>query len=480
MMTGIGKAELLGTIALLGFAVPAAAQPPADAGAIAQRLLDTLRETNSVPGMGAAVWQDGRIVWEGASGQRDIEGGAPVTRDTLFRLASVSKLFTAAATARLAEQGRIDLDAPVQRQLPWLGDRWPAMTPRQIAAHIAGLPHYQPVDGDRGTVHYATGRDAVAIFAGRDLLHRPGTAYSYSSWGYTLLGALIEEGAGQPFTEYVSNEVVPGLAIRADATHGGDPDASRAYGFEQGRIAEMPRHDFSYSWGGGGLSGTAGAVASFGGRMIDGRIVRPATFDAMIAPAKLADGRFSGEDGYTVGFGWRSSADSGGAPFVHHSGSTRGARSTIGLWRNERTAVSLLSNAEWTSRMEPTAQMIAAPFRPLPAGLTAAQCPVGARHYRGTFGKAAVEGVVRFRIEQGLCIGTAGQDVAMRSYFGTAAQRTDAALTIIGLDAKGGLARAGIVNPFGIADLRAQPDGSFAADITASRRLVLRFYQAGK
>lgn len=478
--------HILTACALLAGATSAVARADAtaetgvDPGAVAQRLLDTLRETNGVPGMAAAVWQDGRIVWDGASGQRDIESGAPVTRDTLFRLASVSKVVTVAAAAKLAEQDRIDLDAPVQRQLPWLGDRWPAITPRQLAAHVSGLPHYQPIDSDVGSHHYATGRDAVAIFAARDLLGAPGAAYEYSSWGYTLLGTLVEERAGQPFTDYVAKDLVPGLAIRADATHSGDPDASRAYGFEQGRIVEMPYNDFSYTWGGGGLGGTASAVASFGGRMIDGEILRPETFDAMLVPVRLADGQTAGEDDYSVGFGWRIGRDSDGTPFVHHSGTTTGARSTIGLWRSERTAVSLLSNAQWVSRMEPTAQMIAAPFRAAPAGLVAAACPLGTRRYRGTFGKTDVEGAVHFRIEQGLCIGTAEQHPAMRAYFGTAMQRSDAALTIVGLDREGGLARAGLVNPFGIADLRAQGDGSFAADIVASRRLVLRFDQPGR
>ncbi|GGJ60325.1 hypothetical protein CDQ92_02435 [Sphingopyxis bauzanensis] len=472
--------QLLGAGALLTSAVYAEAEPVADAATISQRLLDTLRETNGVPGMGAAVWQDGQIVWDGSSGLRDVTGGAPVTHDTLFRLASVSKLFTVTAAAKLAEEGKLDLDAPVQAQLPWLGARWPAITPRQLAAHTSGLPHYQDVDRDRGAVHYQTGREAVAIFADRDLLSPPGTAYSYSSWGYTLLGTWVEEHAGQSFPDYVTRQLVPGLAIRADATHSGDTNASRAYGFDAGRIVEMPRHDFSYTWGGGGLSGTAGAVATFGGQMIDAKIVRPATFDAMLVPVRLADGRPAGELDYGVGFGWRISRDPDGAPFVHHNGSTIGARSTVGLWRAERTAVSVLANASWVSRMEPTAQMIAAPFRPAPAGLIATACPVGAQRYRGTFGDAAVEGAVRFRIEQGLCIGTAEQHTAMRGYFGTAMQRTDAPLTLVGLDPEGGLARASLVNPFGIADLRAQADGSFTAEIATGRRLVLRFDQPGK
>jgi serine beta-lactamase-like protein LACTB len=472
--------QLVGACALLASAAPAGAESVADPATISQRLLDTLRETNGVPGMGAAVWQDGEILWEGSSGLRDIKGGAPVTRDTLFRLASVSKLFTVTAAAKLAEEGKLDLDAPVQTQLPWLGARWPAITPRQLAAHVSGLPHYQDVDRDRGAVHYRTGREAVAIFANRDLLSPPGTAYSYSSWGYTLLGTLVEEHAGQSFPDYVTRQLVPGLAIRADATHSGDTNASRAYGFEAGRIIEMSRHDFSYTWGGGGLSGTAGAVATFGGQMIDAKIVRPATFDAMLVPVRLANGRPAGEPDYDVGFGWRISRDLDGAPLVHHNGSAIGARSTVGLWRAERIAVSVLANASWVSRMEPTAQMIAAPFRRVPAGLTAASCPVAAQRYRGTFGDAAVEGAVRFRIDRGLCVGTAEQHPAMRAYFGTAMQRTDAPLTLIGLDPKGGFARAGLVNPFGIADLRAQADGSFSAEIATGRRLVLRFDQSGK
>lgn len=471
--------RLLAATAFLGCTPPAAAEPSPGPTAIAQRLLDSLRDTTAVPGMATAVWHDGRIVWDGTSGLRDVERNLPVTPDTQFRLASVSKLFTATAAAKLAEDGKLDLDAPVQAQLPWLQSHWPAMTPRQLATHIAGMPHYQDGDDRVGERHFATGRDAVGIFAGRPLLSAPGTAYSYSSWGYTLLGTLVEERAGMPFTDYVSRRLVPGLAIGADTTHSGDPDASHAYAFEAGSVVEAAANDFSYSWGGGGLSATAKAVASFGGRMIEGRIVAPATFDAMLVPTPLANGDGAGERDYRVGFGWRLGRDGDGAPFAHHSGITWGARSTLGLWREEGTAVTLLSNAEWVSRIEPTAMMLAAPFRPDPAGLIRARCPLDAQRYTGTFGDAAVSGVATFHVEGGLCMGKLEQDGALSAYFASAMQRRDAPLTIVALDLRGGLARAGLVNPFGIADLRAQADGAFAAQVTSSRRLVVRFARGG-
>lgn len=95
---------------------PAAATP--SPGAVSQRMLGDLAAVSGVPGIGAAIWRKDRIVWRGSSGMRDVERGLPVTADTIFRLASVSKLLAATAAAKLAEQGRLDLDAPVTAALP--------------------------------------------------------------------------------------------------------------------------------------------------------------------------------------------------------------------------------------------------------------------------------------------------------------------------------------------------------------------------
>jgi len=113
----------------------------------------------------------------------------------------------------------------------------------------------------------------VGIFADRPLLSAPGTAYEYSSWGYTLLGAMVEAAAGERFIDHVPRVIAPGLDIGADATDGDDPRASVAYEFSNKRAKRAPRHDFSYTWGGGGLMGSAQGVARFGGAMLADRIV---------------------------------------------------------------------------------------------------------------------------------------------------------------------------------------------------------------
>lgn len=461
------------------FAMPSTAEcaekrPETSPEQMAQILLDTQREITGVPGLSAAVWRDGRLIWSGTSGFRDLERKLPVTRDTWFRFASVSKVLTTTALARLAEQRKINLDTAVTAHAPGLAEAWPALTPRQLAAHISGLPHYRDGDERLGERSYPTGRDAVALFADRPLQSAPGERYSYSSWGYTLLGALIEERTGTPFPQHISRVTVPGLAIGQDAT-GRLPQASKAYIRRAGAFVEAPAISLSYTWGGGGLGGTADALAQFGGRLLDGKIVSPATRDAMFVPALLADGKPVTERDYRVGLGWRIAEDWDRSPIVHHSGITIGARSTLVLWHQERTAVSLLSNAEWVSRIENTAMMLAAPFRPAPTGLPAAPCPVGEWRYSGTFGKSAVTGKARFALRQGLCRGQLEQDGAMRSYFGTTTlQRSDAPLEVVGLSADSALSRAALITPFGIADLRANPSGGFDTGTSAPFTLSFR------
>ena len=471
---------LLTTTAILILASPAAAQEiEPNAGRIADRILEALVQTNGVPGMAASVWRDGREVWAGAAGVADLETGRAADTDTVFRLASVSKLFAATAAARLAEQGRLDLDAPVQDDLPWLINTWPAISARQLASHTSGLPHYEASDEDRGGSRYATARDAVGIFSGRDLLSEPGVAYSYSSWGYTLLSAEIEEVTGQGFLEHISQVIAPGLAIGQDATDSTNPHASAAYEFtDGGGLERAAPHDYSYTWAGGGLGATAPALAQWGARVLDNQVVSDATFEAMLVPTPLADGLPAGEDRYTVGFGWRGSVDADGRRLAHHAGTTIGARSVLVLYPDQEAAVSVLSNASWVSSIESTGQMLAAPFLPVvPVGATV-PCPTTASHYEGTRGDAAISGEARFSVEDGVCIGEITLDPESDWTRGMNDQpQGDAVrLPIIAVIADGGLARAALVTPIGVYDLRSEDGVAFVSPLGGGRSLRLSLH----
>ena len=464
--------------ALTPSAIDARTAEPAteQAARVSEKILTALVETNGVPGMGAAVWRDGRVIWSGSAGYRDVEKKLPVNADTIFRLASVSKLIGVAATARLKQDGALDVDQPVASILPYLSAKWAPLTTRQLAAHAAGMPHYQGIDVKRGSVRYRSVRDAVDIFKDRDLLSAPGSKYSYSSWGYTLLSAVAEKRAGIPFLDYVAKRITPGLIIVPDATDSGNPAASKAYEFIAGQARPAAPHDFSYTWAGGGFGATPKSLAEFGGRMMRGKIVSSTTFDWMLKPATLNDGSVVMDgDANVIGFGWRTGKDADGDRIAHHAGVTIGARSALVLWPDRSVAVSLLSNALWVSSIEQSAMMIAAPFKPAPAGLVASACPVTAAHYAGRFGDERVVGTVSFATKDGICVGDIVLDKHLADYFNPFPQRDALKLRVVGIDAAGGLSRAALVTPIGVYDLRAQPDGSHSARFGPKRVLSLTF-----
>ncbi len=457
---------------LAGFVMTGSAQAAPSPEAISQRMLDTMREVSGVPGFGAAVWKERKIIWTGSTGMRDVARGLPVTAATKFRLASVSKVVASTAAAKLAEEGKIDLDAPVGARVTEVGNVWPVINARQLAAHTAGIPHYQEQDAGRGGVRFASSRDSVKIFAGRPLLAAPGEAYRYSSWGYTLLGALIEVGSGRHFVDYVTSTITPGLAIGPDYTDGPDPDATVAYEFGPGGTSRRAApHDYSYTWAGGGLGATPGAIASFGGRVLDGEIVKPATREMMFAPMTLNNGKPVTESDFQLGFGWRVASDQDGRRMAFHNGITNGARSALVLFRDERMSASLLSNALWTSSIDQSAQVLAAPFRAAPSGLVPRACPTTAKRYSGTFGGEAVSGTARFAVVDGLCTGTLENGGALTKYFGSGPQPGTAPMKVIGMAADGSLPRGGLVTPYGIYDWRAAGPGRFVTKFGPTRTL---------
>lgn len=451
-----------------------AATGDAPAAQASQAMLDALVRTNGVPGMGAAVWRDGQVAWTGCAGWRDLEARQPVQADTVFRLASVSKVIAATAAAQLSEQGKLDLDAPVAQILPWLRNDWAPISVRQLAAHTAGLPHYEGDDMRAGERHYANAREAVALFSSRKLRSAPGTEYHYSSWGYTLIGAAIEAASGQHFLDYVAQRVVPGLSIAAD-TDGRGERVSRLYEIDgrTRRVAEA--RDFSYSWPGGGLAATPESLVRFGGRLLQGRIVSPPTFAAMLRPARLADGGPVAESDYQLALGWRVSNDADGLRMAHHAGVTAGARSSLVLWPDRQLAAGVLSNALWVASIDKTAMMLAAPFLPVPAGLRAHACPIGVTAYRGRLGDRELQGVVRFRQEHGRCVGELDAAGALTEHFASATAWPNRTLSLIGLDARGDFGRAALVTPHGLYDLRAQGGGRFQAKFSDKLTLQLQF-----
>jgi serine beta-lactamase-like protein LACTB, mitochondrial len=472
-MPGMLKPLALSALAALCLPSPVRANPERQA----QALLDALREASGVPGMSAAVWQGGKLRWQGVSGLCDVEQKLPVQADTRFRLASVSKLFAATAAAQLKAQGKLGVDRPVGALLPELDPALAAVTPRQLAAHLSGMPHYEARDASVGGTRHVAARESLSYLKGRQLQSAPGSRYLYSTWGYTLLAATVEAAAGRPYLDLMSSEIAPGLDIGPDRT-GQSPAMSQAYALRAQGPQPAPAADFSYSWGGAGLAATAPALAEWGGRVLQGRVVDAATRDWMWQPVLDNAGQPVGERSFKMGFGWRLDSDAQGQRTVHHAGSTLGARSVLLLWPQGEgggTSVSLLSNAMWTSSIERSAELLSASLRPPVPGLAAQACPLKASRFEGELDGAALQGQASFhRDAEGLCRGQLSLPAALAKVVNPGPQPAADKLVVIGL--QGDLARAALVTPIGLADWRGQADGSVRMDV-AGRRLVLRLVE---
>jgi CubicO group peptidase (beta-lactamase class C family) len=445
------------------------AQPVDDRARIADALLEALVETSGVPGISASYTRDGELVWTGVAGFRDVERRLPVVAETEFRLASVSKLVTAVAGARLVQSGLLDPDAPVQTALPWLRNDWPAISARQLAAHISGIPHYQAVDQNRGHIRYVEVREAVGVFSDRNLLFAPGASYSYSSYGYTLLSATIEAAAHEPFLDFVARDVVADLAIRPDTDPIGPFDAA-PYEFEHNAPVRAEAHDYSYSYGGAGFRGSSPALAMFGARVMSNEFLAPQTRAFMWAPARLADGSAVMDEQDHVGFGWRVGVDTRGERIAHHAGTTSGARSLLLLYPDSNESVSVLSNALWVAAIKETAVVLVAPFR-IDADVDAPACPTDATHYSGRYQDDNISGEVQFAVVDGVCRGTISANNRMGAWFNDFPQADADRLPVIALTADRRLGRAALVTPAGLYDFSCSAQNTCRA-VFGTRRML--------
>ena len=178
-------------------------------GARVLAAMENHRRKIGAPGMTAAVAIDGKLVWQGASGWADISARRPASPTTVFRIGSTSKAITSTALARLVDKGQIDLDTPISNYLTELpNEAWRTITPRMLASHMAGVPHYSENEDLLGFFqtgalqrHYPDVRDALSVFDGSPLLFEPGTDFEYSSLGTVLLGAVMSDAAGKPYRE---------------------------------------------------------------------------------------------------------------------------------------------------------------------------------------------------------------------------------------------------------------------------------------
>jgi len=295
-----------------------------------------------VPGLSVAAAIDGKVVWSEGFGFADVEAKKAVTPQTMFRIGSISKSVTAAALMKLVEQGKLDLDADIHVYVPDYPDKGAKITTRQLAGHLAGIRHYQ---GDEFAMNkpFATVRDGLRIFENDPLLAPPGEKYSYSTYGWSVISAVMEGAAKEDFLKIMQREVFDALKMKstvADRAGASVPERTRFYEVRQNGAFEVSAAvDNSYKWAGGGLLSTPEDLVRFGNAHLRPGFLKQASLDVLFTSQKTSDGK---ETGY--GIGWGVSQDSGGHAIWSHTGGSMGGTSALVIHPQSRVVVAMTSN----------------------------------------------------------------------------------------------------------------------------------------
>ena len=211
----------------------------------------------------------------------------------------MSKALTSVALVQLAASRRLDLDAPVQRYVPGFPAASAPITARGLAGHLGGIRHYHPGDTQR-TEHYQTATQVLAVFQNDPLVAEPGMQFFYSSFGWNLLGAVIESAASEPFLHYMQRAVWQPLGM---AHTGGDradsllPDRSQLYG-KGSRLAFAD--DVSSKYPSGWLLSTAEDLVKYGNALLNKGFLTRAQARQLFTSQTTRNGRPT-----HYGMGWR-------------------------------------------------------------------------------------------------------------------------------------------------------------------------------
>lgn len=301
-----------------------------------------------VPGASVTIARKNVVQWERSYGFADLENHTAANSATLFRLASVSKTITSVAVLQLVEEGRLQLDAPIQTYVPEFPNKRYPVTVRSLLAATSGIRGY------RGSEYlsskpYASLLASLSIFAADSLLYEPGTAYTETPYGFTLLGLAVERASGLSFSDYLRRRVF--ATARMQTAQPDFPAANvrgrtRFYSRDAtGTIHNAAYVDASYKIPAGGLIASARDLVAFGACFLSGRLISTANVRLMSSAIRLHDGQ-------ELPLGWGLAlGDLGGRYRIRRdaiwtAGLQQGATDVLYMLPQEDLVIAILTNLD--------------------------------------------------------------------------------------------------------------------------------------
>ncbi len=339
---------------------------------VIERIYKAYAEKNHFPGYAFGVMVDGKLIFSGSGGYTDIDKRIPATTKSMFRIASMSKSFTAMAILKLRDEGKLKLDDPVYLYIPEIkGQKLtsdaPEITVRNLLSHSAGFPEDNPW-GDRQLAD--TDEQLIAMIKkGISFSNDPGVAYEYSNMGFAMLGYIIKKVSGVPYSEYIAKNIWQPLGMEQAAwEYTKVPPSELAHGYRWINDAwreEALLHDGIY----GAMGGMITSVESFSKYVALHQSAWPVRIDVEEGPVKRSSiremhqpWRFAGlNTNYTYpsgrscamasayAYGLRWTKDCEGRETIGHSGGLPGFGSNWVILPEYGIGVILFANVTYAS-----------------------------------------------------------------------------------------------------------------------------------
>lgn len=305
------------------------------------RLVKQEMQANQIPGLAIAILVDGELQYERTYGLANVELGVPVTVDSVFELASLTKQFTAAAVIILESEAKLSLDDSVANFIDDVPADWSDMSIRQLLSHTAGLAdRFEETVDDRMIMDHSA-EDMIRSAMSTPMIAKPGEKWSYSDQGYALLGQVIEQASGQTYGEFVQSRLLAPAGLGDAYFHSKQsivPNRVAGYVLKEGRL-ENVRRDWQY-----GIISHYGIMASIDDlvawekAVVENTVLSQEQLDLAWQP----HWQIFGADGFSMnyGFGWFV-AKIGDYTVVEHTGITGTSYARV---LESNTTVIILSN----------------------------------------------------------------------------------------------------------------------------------------
>jgi CubicO group peptidase (beta-lactamase class C family) len=314
-------------------------------------LINTYYNKNEFAGIIAGISIDGNITQYGKAGFADLKNQIPYDLDKHTRIASIVKPMTAVAVMQLAEKGKIHLDSSIVKYIPeYNGPQKNLITVRQILNHTSGIPGYKGKREIENKKQYKNLEAAFKNFKKRALISIPGKEFHYTSYGYVVLGILIERVSNLSYNNYMKTNIwIPSWMIQTgieDYKFKYNSKASLYRLNKKGGIQQTKGNNLSDRIPGGGVHSNCRDILHFGNEIIKNKLITDSSLQIMLVDPQIKEGG----NAYALGFTLYGEKPNLG-PIYGHSGSQTGASAILFIIPDKKAVITVISNTSGVNKI---------------------------------------------------------------------------------------------------------------------------------